>query len=316
MHKLLHHTRYGTRQRRILNIGRSFKKFIPKRFRSSIAEWARRALAVMQPSTHIRSRQSPSAIFQIPSNYLTVLSANLWHDWPFRRKLPERLEAFARLVEAEKADVVLLQEVIRTPDFSADEWLADRLGMAYAYSRVNGDEGSIGFEEGLAIFSRHPILDPETRHLGLKSGVTRRLALASEVKSPLGKLLAVSVHLGFLRNRNRSQLADLFGWVKNMAGGRTTLIGGDFNSHETSKQITKAQRSWIDTFRSIHPNADGTTFELRWPWGKSIFRRRFDYIFLQQGFSNWHVLEARHIGTGENHHSDHSTVVARIKPNP
>jgi endonuclease/exonuclease/phosphatase family metal-dependent hydrolase len=315
MDKLQHHARFRDRQQRILKFGKSFKKIIPKLFRSSIARWVRRVLAVMQPSIHIRSRQTPSAVFHIPSNHLTVLSANLWHDWPFRRKLPHRLEAFARLVEAEKADVVLLQEVIRTPDFSADEWLADRLGMAYAYSRVNGDQGAIGFEEGLAIFSRHPIVDPETRHLGLKSGVTRRLALASEVKSPLGNLLAISVHLGFLKNRNRSQLSDLSGWVKNIAGGRTTLIGGDFNAHETSKQINQAQRSWIDTFRSIHPDADGTTFELRWPWGKSTFRRRFDYIFLQQGFSNWQVFEARHVSTKENPHSDHSAVVARIKPN-
>jgi endonuclease/exonuclease/phosphatase family metal-dependent hydrolase len=314
MEKRIHHARYRAHKRRIINFGKSLKIFIPKRFRSSIAGWVKRVLAVMQPSIHIRSSQVPRVIFHLPADHLTVLSANLWHDWPFRRNLPHRLEAFARLVEAENADVVLLQEVIRTPDFSADEWLADRLGMAYAYSRVNGDQGAIGFEEGLAIFSRHPILNPETKHLGFKSGVTRRLALSSEVRSHLGNLLAISVHLGFLKNRNRSQLSDLSAWVRNITEGRTALIGGDFNAHETSKQINQAQRSWIDTFRSIHPDADGTTFELRWPWGKSIFRRRFDYIFLQQGFANWQVVEARHIGTKDIPHSDHSVVVARIKP--
>jgi endonuclease/exonuclease/phosphatase family metal-dependent hydrolase len=253
-------------------------------------------------------------MFHPSPDHLTVISANLWHDWPFRRKLPQRLETFARLVEAENADVVLLQEVIRTPDLPVDEWLADRLGMAYAYSRVNGDESSIGFEEGLAIFSRYPILEPETRHLGLNSGVTRRLALASEVKSPLGAFLAISVHLGFLKNRNRSQMADLLDWVKRIAGDRTALIGGDFNTHEKSSQIDQAQQSWLDTFRALHPDADGTTFEVCWPWGKSIFRRRFDYIFLQQGTSNWHVIGARHIGENKNSHSDHRTVVARLAP--
>jgi endonuclease/exonuclease/phosphatase family metal-dependent hydrolase len=268
----------------------------------------------MQPTVHIHSRRIPSAFHPQLRDHITVLSANLWHDWPLRRKLPHRLEAFAQLVEKENADVVLLQEVVRTRHLSVDEWLAQRLGMAYAYSRVNGHESAIGFEEGLAIFSRHPILSSRTRHLGLRSGVTRRLALASEVKSPLGNLLAISVHLGFLRGRNRSQMADLSGWVKGIAGGRTALIGGDFNAHETSQQINRAKQSWIDTFRSIHPDADGTTFELRWPWGNSIFRRRFDYIFLQQGISSWHVLEARHLEASEIPHSDHCAVLTRITP--
>lgn len=314
MDNRVHHDQFRIRKLRLLTIGKQFKKFIPRLFRSTLAGWLKQTLAVMRPSDQIHSRRAPSAVFPKDTNQLTVLSANLWHDWPFKRKLPQRLEAFARLVEAENADVVLLQEVIRTPDFSADEWLADRLGMAYAYSRVNGDEGSIGFEEGLAIFSRHPIMQPETRHLGLKSGVTRRLALASEVISPLGSLLAVSVHLGFMQKRNRSQMSDLLDWVKRITEGRTALIGGDFNTHETSSQINRAQRSWIDTFRFIHPEADGTTFELRWPWGNSFLRRRFDYIFLQQGNSIWHVTEARHIDSSDSSHSDHHTVVARLTP--
>jgi endonuclease/exonuclease/phosphatase family metal-dependent hydrolase len=314
MDNLIHLDHFRIRRERILRFGQALKKYIPKRFRSTLAGWLRRILAVIKPSLQIRSRLLPSAVFRPNPDHLTVISANLWHDWPFRRKLSQRLESFAQLVEAENADVVLLQEVIRTPDLLVDEWLADRLGMAYAYSRVNGDEMSIGFEEGLAIFSRHPILEPETRHLGLKSGVTRRLALASEVKSPLGAFLAISVHLGFLKNRNRYQMADLFYWVRRIAAGRTTLIGGDFNSHENSLQISQAQRSWLDTFRTLHPDADGTTFEICWPWGKSIFRRRFDYIFMQQGNSNWHVIEARHIDEGENSHSDHRTVVARVAP--
>lgn len=268
----------------------------------------------MRPSFRISSRLKPSTIFHIPKKQLTVLSANLWHDWPLRRKLPHRLETFARLVEAENADVVLLQEVVRTADLFAGEWLADRLGMAYAYSRANGDENAIGFEEGLAILSRHPILCPSTRHLGDGSAVTRRLALASEVKSPLGDLLAISVHLGFMGKRNRAQMSDLIRWVKGISHGRPTLIGGDFNAHETAEQISMTQRSWIDTFRTKNPDADGTTFEFRWPWGNPMIRKRFDYIFLQPGLNQWDVIEARHIKAVENHHSDHSTVITRLQP--
>jgi endonuclease/exonuclease/phosphatase family metal-dependent hydrolase len=217
-------------------------------------------------------------------------------------------------VESEGADIVLLQEVFRTPEMSADGWLAERLGMSSMYSRVNGDEKTVGFEEGLAIFSRFPMFEPKARHLGMRSGVTRRLALASEVRSHLGNFLAISVHLGLLQRRNRSQMTDLSGWVGNIARGRAALIGGDFNAHENSHQITRAQQSWVDTFRSLNPVADGTTFEVRWPWGKAMYRRRFDYIFLQQGFSDWHVLDARHVESDQLPHSDHRAVVARVKP--
>ncbi len=72
---------------------------------------------------------------------LTVLSANLWHDWPRFRRIKERLEDFARLAEREQADVILLQEVARTRAIRADEWLADRLGMVSVYSRANGHAG-------------------------------------------------------------------------------------------------------------------------------------------------------------------------------
>jgi endonuclease/exonuclease/phosphatase family metal-dependent hydrolase len=280
----------------------------------SVRKWSQRIRAVIRPSLHIDIRHKIVRTHRLTSNCITVLSANLWHDWPFRRRLPERLESFARLVEAEGADVVLLQEVFRTAGLSADQWLADRLGMAYSYSRVNGDKAAIGFEEGLAIFSRFPLAEAQTRHLGMTSGVTRRLALASEVRSPLGKFLAVSVHLGLLRGPNRSQWVDLFNWVGDITRGRTAFIGGDFNTHESSEQIARAQRSWVDTFRSLNPEADGTTFEIRWPWGTPFFRRRFDYIFLRQGQSDWRVMDARHVESAELLHSDHTAVITRVKP--
>jgi endonuclease/exonuclease/phosphatase family metal-dependent hydrolase len=224
------------------------------------------------------------------------------------------LEAFAQLVEKEGVDVVLLQEVIRSPQFCADDWLADRLGMAHVYTRANGDESAIGFEEGLAVLSRFPILSSQRRSLDLRMGFSHRMALAAEVISPLGKLLAVSVHLGLLRRRNQRQWSDLRSWVTDMAGGRTTLIGGDFNAHEDALPIREAQEQWIDTYRIINPVEEGTTHELRLPWGKSFRRRRLDYIFLQPGPTYWAVQDAKHLRTPQEAHSDHHAVLAKLSP--
>lgn len=244
---------------------------------------------------------------------LTVMSANLWHDWPFRRRLPLRLEAFAQLVEKERADVVLLQEVIRTPQIQADDWLGKRLEMAFVYSRVNGDEEAIGFEEGLAVLSRFPLIDPQMKNLGAGEGLYRRMALAVEVHSPFGNLWAISVHLGILKRRNQSQWHDLRSWVTELGSDHSALIGGDFNAHEQSAPIRQAQGLWIDTYRSVNPEGDGTTHEIRLPWGNTL-RRRLDYIFLRPGPYRWRVMDARHVHPPQGPHSDHRAVITRCTP--
>jgi endonuclease/exonuclease/phosphatase family metal-dependent hydrolase len=273
-----------------------------------------KVLAVMRPVKQIRISLSPTISNIATNKAITVISANLWHDWPLRRKLPDRLEAFAQLVESEGADVVMLQEVVRSTGICVDDWLANRLGMAYAYTPANGDERVLGFEEGLAIFSRFPILTHHRKPLGRKSNFFHRLALGAEVKSPFGHLFAISVHLGLLKSRNRNQWDDLHTWVTDMAGGRTALIGGDFNMPEGTTQIRQAQNLWIDTFRLVNPKQDATTHELRFPWGASFRRRRLDYIFLQPGPTFWTILEARHLETPYEPHSDHRAVMARLVP--
>lgn len=246
---------------------------------------------------------------------LTFLSANLWHDWPRYRRIAERLESFARLVEQVQADVLLLQEVARTPHFYADEWLHQRLGMDCVYSRANGHAGGIGFEEGLAVFSRFPLRSPRLQQLGSgRNPFVRRLALGAAVATPCGDLFTFSVHLGLRRRQNAHQLAHLRAWVANVAGRTPALIAGDFNAHENSPQIGHARAEWLDTFRHLHPGADGTTHELRWPWGRFIHRARLDYIFLHPGASRWQVLEARHLQAEGEAHSDHHAVLARLVP--
>lgn len=269
-------------------------------------------LATMRPVKEVRISLIPKISSPVDDKCITVISANLWHDWPLRRKLPDRLESFAQLVEAEGADVVLLQEVMRSAEFCVDDWLAERLGMAFVYSPANGDEKVLGFEEGLAVFSRFPILTPRRKPLGKRRNFFHRLALGAEVKSPLGNFFAISVHLGFLKRRNRDQWLDLHTWVKDMTNGGPILIGGDFNMHEETDQIREAQGLWIDTFRLVNPRQDATTHEVRLPWGASFRRRRLDYIFLQPGPTYWTVAEARHLETSGGLHSDHRAVLARL----
>jgi endonuclease/exonuclease/phosphatase family metal-dependent hydrolase len=270
-------------------------------------------LSVVEPNGRENSGGSSNRASYQGDDVITVLSANLWHDWPRHRRLLQRLEAFARLVEAEEVDILLLQEVARTPDVRTDQWLADRLNMAYVYSRANGHHRGIGFEEGLAVFSRFPLKTPRHRRLEPSfRPFVRRLVLSAEVETPRIKLPVFSVHLSLLPSHNAAQVQLLQEWVTSVAGNRSALIGGDFNANEHAAQIAHMQQTWLDVYRQIHPKTDGTTHELRLFSRGRARRRRLDYIFFFPGDHRWKVLEARHLDPPDGPHSDHRAVLARI----
>jgi endonuclease/exonuclease/phosphatase family metal-dependent hydrolase len=157
---------------------------------------------------------------------LTVLSANLHHDWPRHRQIQQRLEALSQLIEKEGVDLALLQEVSRTQTFHADRWLSDRLGMAYVYTRANGHEGGIGFEEGLAIYSRYPLKSPTLTELTPVMPFTRRIGLGAQMETARGSLPVFSVHLGVVPGQNSNQLKQLRQWIGSQTGDKAALIGG------------------------------------------------------------------------------------------
>jgi endonuclease/exonuclease/phosphatase family metal-dependent hydrolase len=281
---------------------------------NKLKPYAHRVAAVTETPGKLTIKSYPSQYPAYECREITVISANLWHDWPRYRRLSERLSAFAQLVEEERADILLLQEVARTPDIWVDDWLANRLGMAYVYSRANG-HNAIGFEEGLAIFSRYPLDQPQLSQLG-KAGdpFVRRLVLGANVDTPCGSLLAFSVHLGLQRRENARQQDQLRQFVNRLAINQPALVGGDFNSHESASQIGRTKKAWVDTFRHLHPHAEGHTHILRWPWGGILKRHRLDYIFLNSVHPKWRIAEARHLTTPGESHSDHNAVLARLEP--
>ena len=274
----------------------------------------RRLSAVASPAGHVSIQLTPANPSKRHCDTITVLSANLWHDWPRHRLLKERLQGFVRLAEQNNADVVLLQEVSRTPHVQSDQYIAQELGMAWVYSRANGHE-AIGFEEGLAVFSRFPLEKPLLHQLGTSTNpFVRRLVLGVSVTTPCGDLLVFSTHLSILPRQNRNQQAHLRSWISQLAGDQTAVIAGDFNAHETTPQIRQTQLRWQDTYRSLHPDSDGTTHLLHWPWGNVLRRKRLDYIFLHDQRSNWRIDEARHVFCPKAPLSDHYAVLTRLTP--
>jgi endonuclease/exonuclease/phosphatase family metal-dependent hydrolase len=277
---------------------------------------AARVDAVAKPAGDVAVSAEPPRPAAAASGGLTVLSANLWHDWPRRHRWSDRLDAVARLVDDEDVDVVLLQEVARTPAARADERLAARLGMARAYARANGSLEALGFEEGLAVLSRFPITAVRLRQLGrTRTPLARRIALACDLETPMGPVLAVSAHLALPQRGNADQIRALRAWVAEQHTDGPALVGGDFNAPEARREIARTAHAWVDTFRHVHPDADGSTWVSGAVWHRWSPSRRLDYVFLvQPATSPWRVVDAAHLDAPGGPHSDHRAVLARLLP--
>ncbi|MGW8143606.1 MAG: endonuclease/exonuclease/phosphatase family protein [Anaerolineales bacterium] len=278
-------------------------------------QFTRRLISVSKPAGQISIVGSPQSIRAVPNkDEVTILSANLCHDWPRKRGLISRLECFVELVEEQEADILLLQEIARTDEFYADEWLGEKLGMAYVYSRANGNVKNINFEEGLGVFSRFPIEKPRLAQLSdYINPFHRRIALGASIHTNLGEVVAYSVHLAISKRKNQTQLSYLKRWVENESRNVPAIIGGDFNAGEHTSQIQSAQNEWWDSYREINRSGNGYTHQINWPWGEKMHHSRLDYIFFRRGQNNWHILDAKHIDLDGCSISDHKPVLVKAK---
>lgn len=272
-----------------------------------------RVLAVVKPSGNVCLNPEPKFNPVIKrGSPIKFLSANLWHDWPRYRLLEDRLNCFVELVLSEEADILLLQEISRTKDFHADRWLGDRLGMAYIYSRSNGNAAKIGFEEGLAIFSRFPIrgqrLAQLSNHL---NPFSRRMALGASIDTAGGIIDVYSVHLGILGSQNKKQFSHLSNWVEEQSQSVPVVVGGDFNAGEKSSQIHETNKNWFDSYRAMNPEGSAFSHELRLPWGSVLKRSRLDYLFFRRGEPALRVNEARYLDSFGCSISDHRPILAQ-----
>lgn len=180
---------------------------------------------------------------------LRVMTWNLW--WRFG-PWQQRREAILRTLEAERPDVVGLQEVWaghRDGDENLAEWLAKRLGMHWAWSRAlvqdrwhsrNGGDTSV--DVGVAVLSRHPILETAERRLPAggfpDDGKT---ALYTLLDVPGGPLPFFTTHLnsGVPESEVRcAQVRELAAFVVERSTGLyPPVVTGDFNAEPDFDEV-------------------------------------------------------------------------------
>jgi endonuclease/exonuclease/phosphatase family metal-dependent hydrolase len=226
---------------------------------------------------------------------ITVISSNLRHDWPRQRNLMDRMVSFARLVEAEKPDILLLQEMVRKPGMLLDEWLSVRLGMTCVYAREGGHIES-GFEEGLAVMSRYPLGEPVLKDLSLsRRNLIHNLALSVPVQTPCGRVKAVSTRLDLRKAENLRKIYHLSDWVSEIMDQDTVLVGGGFKTGQVDPAIRKLRNDWVEIACS-----NGSPVGVAHNAGQGDIKSHTsnDHMFLKESRTRWQVIESRMLEYG------------------
>ena len=199
---------------------------------------------------------------------MRVLTWNIWNGGE------GRLDAIARVLRAQDADVVALQEA---NDRGAVEMLADRLEMGLVYGQANS-------EFAVAWLSRLPVVRSANHRLPL----LEKTLLEVE----LGDALLFTTHLSAGRTQadEPRRIAEVEA-ILSCIDGRECVLVGDFTAvhpddvigepppeeeleHVSRRPIELVlEAGFTDCFRTLNPDARGWTYLTHRPWA------RLDYIF-------------------------------------
>jgi endonuclease/exonuclease/phosphatase family metal-dependent hydrolase len=176
-----------------------------------------------------------------PPARLRIVTLNTWkNDGDY----PARLAAMAAGLRALAPDIILLQEVFRPPDGSADTGrdLSAALGLALAYAPARAKprlwDGALApSESGLAILVRGEVLASRSLPLPSCPRGGDRITILARLRVAQTDILAASIHLSHLRHDDEGRRAQLHAIVSDpfwREPAALRLLGGDCNAPWTS----------------------------------------------------------------------------------
>jgi len=241
---------------------------------------------------------SPSAA-AVPSSFRLV-------QWNVRQGVGEGgvldPEAIAGALEAQHADVVVLNEVARGWPISGQldlaSWLARRLDLHAAWA------GAASAQFGNLVLSRYPILDAQVLDLPVAGDAQGRSALVATLATADGA--PVRVIATHLQHRNdgasrTARMAEIDQLLTVWGGGERTVLAGDLNPRQGDPPLPARVPSGFEEISAILAGGLTTTGELDGCTRPTSGRNCSDYVFvspdLRQGalvvadaFGDHHLL--------------------------
>lgn len=202
---------------------------------------------------------------------LRLVAYNIHHGEGMDGKLD--LERIARVIAAEKPDLVALQEVDkgckRSGSIDQAAKLAEFLKMDYRFGKFMDYQGG---EYGMAILSRLPIEGTVVHKL--PEGAEPRIALEVLVKSTSwpGKFSFVGIHNDWMNEALRvEQIKALQVGLKSR--DYPVILAGDFNAKPKSDSLMKLEKSGWEMLREGRKNtwsASRPTVEIDFFFSKGL----------------------------------------------
>lgn len=203
---------------------------------------------------------------------LTMLTINLWHDFPSFSNLDARTQMVADFIKARKPDMVAAQEVGESGIIkNRCKVIGEKAG--YEYRWVSEGGLSVVFSEGPCVLSRWPIVDSKSVSLPhpQQSGLVLRQAIAARVQWRHGLLTMVSTHFSNgadAANDRTDQAVKAYGLVREYAGALPVFMGGDFNSTPDTaamkflrgeQAVGNVSGAMLDSWHEARPQEPGET---------------------------------------------------------
>jgi endonuclease/exonuclease/phosphatase family metal-dependent hydrolase len=227
---------------------------------------------------------------------LRVVTLNFWGIEP---PLHRRLALAERQLAALAPDAIGVQEV-RPLDGQAGTTtaahLADRLGMHHVYEVATRWGGG---QEGLAILSRHPILEHRALPLPEARPTEARILLSARLDTGAGPIWVHTTHLhyrlddGVARERQVAALDAAIRALGREPSDPPQILCGDFNSTDDSDEmrflrglhtLDGRRTHWQDAWLRLHPTERGITWssenEQTRPLRSLDIDRRIDYVLV------------------------------------
>lgn len=198
------------------------------------------------------------------------------NTWKAEGDYPRRVQAMGQGLAALSADVIALQEDLRTTDGLTHTALAlaRALGMQLSWVPARPKRRSVGLRHtpttsGLAVLSRLPVLEQRVLALPEDGRDGERVAQGVRLAALHGGGWLVNLHLTHLADRadlRRRQFQDALGWAAALAPGEPVLVCGDFNAPAAAFSAEPSGNVLTDAFagrsKVTHVTAEGDALDL------------------------------------------------------
>ncbi len=244
-----------------------------------------------------------------------------------------KFSQIAKAINQLGVDIVCFQEVAENWNNGAGDWdsnsariINERLRKAY---HIYADWSHLGFDryrEGVAILSRHPLSNPESRYVSSSHDIysinSRKVVMAEVYVPYMGLINVFSAHLSWWEGGFQEQFQRLCEWAsqRHNESVKATLLCGDFNIAAGSvgyHQVVNAD-AYEDQY--LAANAQGLfekIFRVNDPYWQQYLADdyRIDYIFMNKT-SHLRVTSARVLFTEQDYGrvSDHCGYLMTFEP--